>query len=163
MMQVYATATARCDYEIGRILDVLAESGQLDNMLVIYIEGDNGASAEGTLQVTTNEVSAQFRVAGVSGVDDRSTGQRSDLQPLPRRLGPRDEHAVPMDQASRVALRRNAAGMMAGWRIPPRRGCPGRPWAWSSTLTTSSGIQCRRGLQPVQELGEGGPQKAPVF
>ena len=60
MMEVYAAATAQCDHEIGRILDALQESGQLDNTLVIYLEGDNGASAEGTMQGTTNEVSAQF-------------------------------------------------------------------------------------------------------
>jgi len=32
------------------------ESGQLDNRFVIFIQGDNGASAEGSLQGTTNEV-----------------------------------------------------------------------------------------------------------
>jgi arylsulfatase A-like enzyme len=56
MMEVYAAAVTQSDYEIGRILDSLEESGQLDNTLVIYIEGDNGASGEGTLQGTTNEV-----------------------------------------------------------------------------------------------------------
>jgi arylsulfatase A-like enzyme len=56
MMEVYAAAVAQSDYEIGRVLDALEESGQFDNTLVIYIEGDNGASAEGTLQGTTNEV-----------------------------------------------------------------------------------------------------------
>jgi arylsulfatase A-like enzyme len=60
MMEVYAAATAQSDYEIGRVIDALQESGQLDNTLVIYIEGDNGASAEGTMQGTTNEISAQF-------------------------------------------------------------------------------------------------------
>lgn len=60
MMEVYAAATAESDYEIGRIIDALEKSGQLDNTLVIYLEGDNGASAEGTMQGTTNEVSAQF-------------------------------------------------------------------------------------------------------
>jgi arylsulfatase len=34
----------------------LQETGQLDNTLVIFIMGDNGASAEGSLQGTTNEV-----------------------------------------------------------------------------------------------------------
>ena len=56
MMEVYAAAVAQSDYEIGRILDSLEESGQLDDTLVIYIEGDNGASGEGTLQGTTNEM-----------------------------------------------------------------------------------------------------------
>jgi Sulfatase len=56
MMEVYAAAVAQSDYEIGRLLDSLQQSGQFDNTLVFYIEGDNGASAEGTLQGTTNEV-----------------------------------------------------------------------------------------------------------
>jgi arylsulfatase A-like enzyme len=60
MMEVYAAATAQSDYEIGRVIDALQDSGQLDNTLVIYIEGDNGASAEGTMQGTTSEASAQF-------------------------------------------------------------------------------------------------------
>jgi len=56
MMEVYAAAVAQSDYEIGRMFDALQESGQLDNTLIIFIEGDNGASAEGTLQGTTNEM-----------------------------------------------------------------------------------------------------------
>jgi arylsulfatase len=60
MMEVYAATVAQSDHEIGRILDALEQSGQLDNTLVIYLEGDNGASAEGTMQGTTNEISAQF-------------------------------------------------------------------------------------------------------
>ena len=56
MMEVYAAAVAQGDHEIGRILDNLEQSGQLDNTLVIYIEGDNGASGEGTLQGLTNEL-----------------------------------------------------------------------------------------------------------
>jgi arylsulfatase len=56
MMEVYAAAVAQSDYEIGRVIDSLEESGQLENTLIIYIEGDNGASAEGTLEGTTNEL-----------------------------------------------------------------------------------------------------------
>ena len=56
MMEVYAAAVAQSDYEIGRLFDSLEQSGQLDNTLVIYIEGDNGASGEGTLQGITNEM-----------------------------------------------------------------------------------------------------------
>lgn len=56
MMEVYAGALSYADDQIGRIIDALEESGQLDNTLVIFIMGDNGASAEGTQQGTTNEV-----------------------------------------------------------------------------------------------------------
>jgi arylsulfatase len=56
MMEVYAGALSHADNQIGRLLDAVQESGQLDNTLVIYLMGDNGASAEGSLQGTTNEV-----------------------------------------------------------------------------------------------------------
>ncbi|MDL2400714.1 arylsulfatase [Rhizobium mayense] len=56
MMEVYAGALSHADYNIGRLLDTLEASGQTDNTLVIFMMGDNGASAEGSLQGTTNEV-----------------------------------------------------------------------------------------------------------
>jgi arylsulfatase A-like enzyme len=56
MMEVYAGALSHADFNIGRVLDALEESGQRDNTLVIFMMGDNGASAEGSLQGTTNEV-----------------------------------------------------------------------------------------------------------
>jgi len=56
MMEVYAGALSHADYNIGRVLDALEQSGQMDNTLIIFLMGDNGASAEGTLQGTTNEV-----------------------------------------------------------------------------------------------------------
>jgi arylsulfatase len=56
MMEIYAGYLEQTDYNIGRVLDVVRESGQLDNTLVIYIVGDNGASAEGSLQGLANEM-----------------------------------------------------------------------------------------------------------
>ncbi|HRQ90828.1 MAG TPA: sulfatase-like hydrolase/transferase, partial [Bacteroidia bacterium] len=56
MMEVYAGALSYADNQIGRLLTAVKDSGQLDNTLVIFIMGDNGASAEGSLQGTTNEV-----------------------------------------------------------------------------------------------------------
>jgi arylsulfatase len=56
MMEVYAGALSYADNQIGRVLDALEESGQRDNTLVIFEMGDNGASAEGSLQGTTNEI-----------------------------------------------------------------------------------------------------------
>ncbi len=55
MMEVYAAALSHCDHQIGRILDTIEELGALDNTLVIYIQGDNGASAEGSAQGLLNE------------------------------------------------------------------------------------------------------------
>ncbi len=57
MMEVYAGFLSHTDAHIGRVLDYLRESGQLDNTLVMVVS-DNGASAEGGPTGTTNE--AQF-------------------------------------------------------------------------------------------------------
>jgi arylsulfatase A-like enzyme len=56
MMEVYAGALSYADNQIGRVVDAVRDAGQLDNTLVIFLMGDNGASAEGSLQGTTNEV-----------------------------------------------------------------------------------------------------------
>jgi arylsulfatase len=56
MMEVYAGNLSHSDAQIGRVLDAIDKIGQTDNTLVIYIMGDNGASAEGGLHGTTNEV-----------------------------------------------------------------------------------------------------------
>ncbi|HEY9258791.1 arylsulfatase [Chitinophaga sp.] len=57
-MEVYAGALSFADYNIGRVIDAVRQTGQLDNTIIIYIMGDNGASAEGSVQGTTNEVGA---------------------------------------------------------------------------------------------------------
>ncbi len=56
MMEVYAAALAHCDYQMGRIIDAIDELGVLDNTLIFYIQGDNGASAEGSPQGLLNEM-----------------------------------------------------------------------------------------------------------
>jgi len=53
---VFAAYVAYADYEIGRVIQSVEDLGKLDNTLIIYIEGDNGTSAEGTLEGTPNEV-----------------------------------------------------------------------------------------------------------
>jgi arylsulfatase len=56
MMEVYAAALAHADHQMGRILDAIEEIGELEETLVIYIQGDNGASAEGSPQGLLNEM-----------------------------------------------------------------------------------------------------------
>ena len=56
MAEVYAAFLAYDDYNIGRVIDAVKQQGELDNTLVIFIEGDNGSSAEGSLQGTANEL-----------------------------------------------------------------------------------------------------------
>jgi len=54
--EVFAAYAAYTDHEIGRVIQAVEDLGELENTLVIYIEGDNGTSAEGTLFGTPNEV-----------------------------------------------------------------------------------------------------------
>jgi arylsulfatase len=53
---VFAAYVAYTDHEIGRVIQAVEDMGRLDNTLIIYINGDNGTSAEGTLVGTPNEV-----------------------------------------------------------------------------------------------------------
>jgi arylsulfatase len=61
--EVYGAYLAYTDHEIGRVVQAIEDMGKLDNTLVIYISGDNGASPEGTVHGTFNEVAA------LNGVD----------------------------------------------------------------------------------------------
>ena len=54
-MEVYAGFLEHTDHHVGRLIDALEDLGILEDTLVYYIIGDNGASAEGTLQGTLNE------------------------------------------------------------------------------------------------------------
>ena len=55
-MEVYAGFLEHTDHHVGRLIDALEELEVLDDTLVYYIIGDNGASAEGTLNGTFNEM-----------------------------------------------------------------------------------------------------------
>ena len=52
---VFGAYLAYTDNEIGRVIQAVEDLGQLDNTLIIYIAGDNGASPEGMLNGTPNE------------------------------------------------------------------------------------------------------------
>lgn len=56
MMEVYAGMVAYQDAQIGRIFDEMNRMGIADNTLVMFIEGDNGSSAEGGLEGSMNEI-----------------------------------------------------------------------------------------------------------
>ena len=56
--EVFAAYAAYTDYEIGRVIQEVQDEGKLDNTLIIYISGDNGTSAEGTLEGTYNQMTA---------------------------------------------------------------------------------------------------------
>jgi arylsulfatase A-like enzyme len=55
---VFAAYAAYTDHEIGRVIQEVQDEGKLDNTLIIYIEGDNGTSPEGTEEGTYNTLTA---------------------------------------------------------------------------------------------------------
>jgi len=112
-MEVYAGFLEYTDYHVGRLVDSLKKLNLLDDTLIYYIIGDNGASAEGTLQGTYNEminstVRAALETPEFLMAPAGQAGRAGILQPLCRGLGARHEYAVPMDQAGGLALGRNA-------------------------------------------------------
>jgi arylsulfatase A-like enzyme len=76
MMEVFAAFGAHIDFEMGRVLDAVAALPDADNTLIIYILGDNGASAEGGLDGMTNEI------AGFNGVFEPIEGELKVIDEL---------------------------------------------------------------------------------
>jgi arylsulfatase A-like enzyme len=74
LMEVAAAELSYQDAQIGRVLDELQRMGELDNTLVIFIEGDNGASGEGAELGTTNELGNL-----VNGVQDSAAWMASSI------------------------------------------------------------------------------------
>jgi arylsulfatase len=59
--EVYAAYLAYTDHEIGRVVQAVEDLGKRDNTLIIYISGDNGASAEGQPDGTPSELLASLQ------------------------------------------------------------------------------------------------------
>jgi arylsulfatase len=55
-VEIFAAYGAYNDYEMGRVIQTIEDMGKLDDTLIIYINGDNGTSAEGGPLGTPNEV-----------------------------------------------------------------------------------------------------------
>jgi arylsulfatase A-like enzyme len=55
-MEVFAAFAAHTDYEIGRVVQAIEDMGELENTLIFYEVGDNGASAEGGMNGMFNEM-----------------------------------------------------------------------------------------------------------
>src|SRR5262245_12784927 len=70
------------DVQIGRVVDAVETSGQMDNTLIIYIVGDNGASAEGGLEGTVGEGASlngiQLGLAGLEAKFDEIGGPETE-------------------------------------------------------------------------------------
>ena len=90
LMENYAAYMAYTDHQVGRLIDSLQASGELDNTLVMYVVGDNGASAEGGLEGTFSEI------ASLIGVQ---LGLESTIKRIDEIGGPTSEPHVPVGWA----------------------------------------------------------------
>lgn len=90
LMENYAAYMAYTDHEVGRLIESLRTSGELDNTLLMYVVGDNGASAEGGLEGTFSEI------ASLLGVQ---LGLDSTLKRISEIGGPTSEPHVPVGWA----------------------------------------------------------------
>ncbi|MFM8224397.1 MAG: sulfatase-like hydrolase/transferase, partial [Planctomycetaceae bacterium] len=90
LMENFAGYMDYTDHEVGRLIDSLEASGELDNTLVMYVVGDNGASAEGGLEGTFSEL------ASLIGVQ---LGLESTIRRIDEIGGARSEPHVPVGWA----------------------------------------------------------------
>jgi arylsulfatase len=65
-MEVYAGFLEHTDHHVGRLVDALEDLGVLEDTLIYYVIGDNGASAEGTVNGTFNEM---FSLNGAAALE----------------------------------------------------------------------------------------------
>jgi len=93
-MEVFAGYSENADWNVGRLLDAIEEMGDLDNTLVIFIWGDNGASMEGTTTGSFNEMTMLNGVVLDPEVQTKLIEQYGGLE------GWGDEHTAPHFAAS---------------------------------------------------------------
>ena len=115
-MEVYSGFSENADYNVGRVIDAIEELGELDNTLILWIWGDNGASMEGTITGSFNELTMQN---GIPLTDEMQLqlaeryggleewGSADDGPPLLGGMGVGRRHALPVGQAGRLTPRRN--------------------------------------------------------
>ena len=132
---VYAAYLAYTDHEIGRVIQAVEDMGKLDNTLIIYISGDNGASAEGSPNGTPSEVlqfngvelpvAEQMKFYDVWGTQYRPTTTwrcRGPGRSTRRTSGP-------------SRFRRSSAARARAWRSPGRPGSRTRAASAGSSTT----------------------------
>ncbi len=94
LMENYAAYMAHTDHHVGRLIDGLEQSGELENTLLLYIVGDNGPSAEGGLEGTFSDL------ASLIGIQ---LGLQSTIKRIDEIGGPKSEPHVPVGWAWAMA------------------------------------------------------------
>ena len=163
-MEVFAAFGEHTDHEIGRVVKAIEDMGELDNTLIVYIVGDNGASAEGGMAGMFNEMTYFNGVHEPCGRVARAStwGGPRPIRTWPRGWAVAGNTPVHVDQAGRVELRRHAKPLVVRWPkgitsegrdaqpVPPRdrhrpdrargRGPAGAEGRTASTQTPMEGV-----------------------
>ena len=145
--EVFAGYTAYTDYEIGRVIQAVEDMGKLDNTLIIYIDGDNGTSPEGTLSGTYNQIHRLQRHPGRS----RAAAAAASTRTGARRRRTRTWRSPGRGRSTRRSSGpsrspRTSAGRGRDW--PFRGPATSRTWAASATSSTTSSTSCPRSSKP---------------
>lgn len=88
--ETFAGFLAHTDHHVGRLLEAIRELPDADNTLIIYVAGDNGPSAEGSLTGTTNNMMTQ------NGIPDSVKAQLPEIDEIG---GPKHENHYPVGWA----------------------------------------------------------------
>ncbi|RIV93356.1 arylsulfatase [Aurantiacibacter xanthus] len=74
LMEVAAAQMAYMDFQFGRVLDALRETGELDNTLILYVQGDNG----GAIHELAGSMNAYEGFAQIESTDEELTARMGD-------------------------------------------------------------------------------------
>ena len=160
MAEVFAGYIAYHDDRMGRILDYLEESGQLDNTIIVVVS-DNGGSGEGGPNGSFNEWRFFNGVPDTAETDPaphRRARHPRLQQPLQHRLGVGVRHAVPVLEAvgrRRGRRRRHVHRVVAGADrrlTPPPASSTSTRWTSSRRFTSLLGIEPPEVLKGYQQL-----------
>ena len=119
MAEVFAGYVSYTDDQVGRVIDFLESSGELDNTIIVVVS-DNGASGEGGPNGTFNEwrfFNGAPTPTELTLAAHRRARQPDELQPLQHRLGLGVRHPLPLLEAVgrlRGRHRRHVHGLLAG-------------------------------------------------
>ena len=127
MAEVFAGYVEYTDDQVGRVIDFLEASGELDNTIIVVVS-DNGASGEGGPERHVQRVALLQRRADADRAHARAhrrARQPEVVQPLQHRLGLGVRHPVPLLEAVgrlRGRHRRHVPGLVAGAGRAVQRG-----------------------------------------